>query len=224
MTDPLMEIIQGEKKNNLNRQEPLVDNIAHVRSEFVGKPEVCHQLVTHIIHLRRQPDHDVHRLAFYGLLNTHRAVLLKELDIRWLLSVCDTIVDVGTTTSSAIAMNIVQCINNINIQFAISNGSVDGTLDYSKMAGAGKFPTWGGMISPDCRSGDMIHNMMCRMDTVIKHDSLLWDIWCEIKDRSRHDNTLLINWVCRLNINHDYMYFFQPESWEEAKKNESLFR
>ena len=103
MTD-MMSLIEGTKKNNVNRQEPLVDNIAHVRHEFVGKPEVCHQLVTHIIHLRRRPDNDEHRLAFYGLLKTHSAVLLKELDIRWLLSVCDTIVEVGTNKSRAIAM------------------------------------------------------------------------------------------------------------------------
>ena len=55
--DPLLEIISGiEPKSNLNRIHDVEKNIDAVKAEFVGKPLVCHELVKHIIYIRREID------------------------------------------------------------------------------------------------------------------------------------------------------------------------
>ena len=108
--DPLLEIITGNPAKNLNRAEDIDQNIKQVRSEFVGKPEVCHKLVTLIIYLRRNIDTEDNAEKFFALWEKYSEVLLRELDTRWLLSVVDTVIDVGDDLEAAVAMNISQCI------------------------------------------------------------------------------------------------------------------
>ena len=211
MSDPLLSIIPGEDneiQRNLNRLPDIDQNILNVRREFIGKPEVCHTLVGHIIHLRRDPNSEYHKEEFYKLLDAYKDVLLEHYDVRWLLSIVDTIVDVGNVTSSAIAMNIVQCINGTNLHNSILVNVVNGTLDSNKLKHEMKVPTWGGMITADIPSGDMIHNMMIRLDTVIEKDELLNHIWCRIKDIGRDSENILMNHFCKASrFEHQRKYF-----------------
>jgi len=212
MIDPMLIPIIGDNDQiarNLNRMPDVDDNIRAVRNEFIGKPAVCYHLVTHIIYLRRNIDVEHNTQCFYSLLGTHRSTLMRELDIRWLLSICDTIVDVGDVTSSAIAMNIVQCINRCNIDRSILANAIHGDLDLNKLKHEIKVPSWGGMITVDVPNGDMIHNMMTRLDTVVANDSLLNTIWCEIKDRSRGDNAIVLTHICRASNNPQHREFFK---------------
>lgn len=212
MTDPNLHIIQGDDSHiakNLNRIQDIQQNIDNVRREFIGKPEICHTLVAHIIHLRRNPDDYDHREQFWTLLTKYKGVLIEQYDVRWLLSICDTIVDIGNHTQSAIAMNIVQCINRCNLDATIIINSVDGRLDSNKLRHEIKMPTWGGMITADVPSGDMIYNMMNRLDMVVERDPLLWEIWCEIKDRSREDPNIIMNHICSASRFQHQRRFFQ---------------
>ena len=142
--DPLLNIIPGkvtEIEHNLGRVSNLEHNIRYVRREFIGKPEVCHTLVGHIIHLRRDPTSEYHKEEFYKLLDAYKDVLLEHYDVRWLLSIVDTIADIGNVTSSAIAMNIVQCINGTNLHNSILLNVVDGTVDSDKLKNEIKYDT-----------------------------------------------------------------------------------
>jgi len=199
MKDPELEIIPGSDSDvarNLTRLTDINQNIANVRKEFIGKPKVCHSIATQIIWLRRKPSEYDHREQFWTLLNKYRSTLLEHLDIRWLLSICDTIVDIGDHVQSATAMNIVQCINRCNLDATLLLNCRDGTLDRVQLGKDRKIPTWGGMVTADVPTGDMIYNMQKRLDTVVQRDPLLWDIWCEIKDRSRYENNVVMNFVC----------------------------
>jgi len=199
MKDPELEIIPGSDSDvarNLTRLTDINQNIVNVRKEFIGKPKVCHSIATQIIWLRRKPGEYYHREQFWTLLNKYRSTLLEHLDIRWLLSICDTIVDIGDHVQSATAMNIVQCINRCNLDATLLLNCRDGALDSAQLSRDRKIPTWGGMITADVPTGDMIYNMQKRLDTVVERDPLLWDIWCEIKDRSRDENNVVMNFVC----------------------------
>ena len=212
MTDPNLHIIDGNIKDiarNLNRFADIDKNIDNVRREFIGKPEICHKLVAHIIHLRRNTEDYEHREQFWTLLTKYKGVLLKEYDVRWLLSICDTFVDIGNHTQSAIAMNIVQCINRCNLDTSILQHCVDGRLDTNKMAHENKITTWGGMITADIPNGDMIYNMMNRLDMVVSRDPLLNDIWCEIKERSREEEAVVMNHFAKASRHAKQRRFFQ---------------
>lgn len=197
--DPNLNIIPGNTDNivrNLNRLEDQEENISAIRGEFIGKPEVCHTLASHIVRLRRKPKDTEEQNKFNDLLLKYLHIFLQEMDIRWLLSICDTLVDIGDPLTSATAMNVVQCINRCNLDSTILVNVVDGRLDGDKLAHEIKVPTWGGMITADVPTGDMIYNMMNRLDAVVSKHPLLWQIWVEIKNRSREDENIVMNHLC----------------------------
>lgn len=207
--DPYLKIIQGNNPaRNLNRIQDMDKNIEAVRAEFIGKPEVCHMLVAEIIKLRRNTDNKESRDKFWLLLNDYLDVILEHYDIRWILSICDTIVDIGDKHQSAIAMNMVQCINGTNIHHTILVNAVNGDIDGNKLRHELKVPTWGGMITADIPNGDMIHNMMNRLDSVIETDGQLNKIWNTIKDRGREEPNIVMNHFCiASNQEHQRKYF-----------------
>jgi hypothetical protein len=206
--DPLLEIIDGKPAKNLNRLANTDKNIEAVKAEFVGKPVVCHELIKQIILLRRGIDTDTNTERFFELWETYHETLLKELDTRWLLSVVDTAVDVGDDQESAVAMNISQCINQCNIHTSLLVNAVDGRLDGNKLQREMKMPTWDGMITVDVPTGDMIHNMMIRMDKVIATEPWLNDIWTELKNRLRTQENLPLNIICKVSrVEHQRLYF-----------------
>jgi|APSaa5957512493_1039668.scaffolds.fasta_scaffold114317_1 hypothetical protein len=207
--DPNLKIIQGsEPARNLNRIQDMDKNIEAVRAEFIGKPEVCHMLVAEIIKLRRNIKDQRSRNEFWLLLNEYLDVILKHYDVRWILSICDTIVDIGDGVQRAIAMNMVQCINGTNIHHSILVNAVNGDIDGNKLRHELKVPTWGGMITADIPNGDMIHNMMNRLDEIIKQDEQLNTIWNTIKDRGREEPNLVMNHICNAsNQEHQRKYF-----------------
>lgn len=209
MQDPNLQIIEGTNPaKNLNRIQDMQKNIEAVRAEFIGKPEVCHMLVAEIIKLRRNPGDQTARETFWELLNNYTDVILENYDVRWMLSICDTVVDIGDELQSAIAMNLVQCVNGTNIHHSILVNAVDGNIDANKLRHELKVPTWGGMITADIPNGDMIHNMMNRLDAVIEQDELLNKIWITIKDRGRNESNLVMNHFCNAsNFEHQRKYF-----------------
>lgn len=209
MQDPNLQIIEGTNPaKNLNRIQDMQKNIEAVRAEFIGKPEVCHMLVAEIIKLRRNPGNQTARETFWELLNNYTDVILENYDVRWMLSICDTVVDIGDELQSAIAMNLVQCVNGTNIHHSILVNAVDGNIDANKLRHELKVPTWGGMITADIPNGDMIHNMMNRLDAVIEQDELLNKIWITIKDRGRNESNLVMNHFCNAsNFEHQRKYF-----------------
>lgn len=208
--DPLLEIIPGDSPaKNLNRLSDVEQNISAVKAEFVGKPLVCHELVKTIIYLRRKINMKDNTPRFFDLWENYHKTLLKELDTRWLLSVVDTTIDVGDDLEAAVAMNISQCINQCNIHASLLVNCVDGRLDSNKLKQEIKFPTWDGMISVDVPSGDMIHNMMNRMDEIISREPWLNDIWLEIKSRLRGQEHLPMNIISKFSRFEHQREFFK---------------
>jgi len=71
-----------------------------------------------------------------------------------------------------------------------------------------KAPTWDGMITVDVPTGDMVHNMMTRMDEIISREPWLNDIWQEIKNRLRTQENLPMNIIARFSrFEHQREYF-----------------
>tara|TARA_R110002074_G_scaffold114513_3_gene244858 strand:- start:354 stop:1004 length:651 start_codon:yes stop_codon:yes gene_type:complete len=198
LDDPMLATIEGDtnnRKKNLNRLADIEQNIINVKQEFIGMPAVCYELVKHIIHLRRDCNNTEHTVAFYKLLTMYMPTLLKHLDVRWLISVCDTFVDIGSPHQSAVAMNIVQCINRCNLDATIMINCVDGRLDRNRLAQEIKAPTWGGMVTADVPTGDMLHNMMTRLEKVVQSDDILYSIWKRIKELSIDQPGIILEYI-----------------------------
>lgn len=201
MHDPLLVVIPGNitrRTRNTNRISDFQKNLEKVRSEFIGKPEICHLLVKYIMLLRRKVEVEKNTAIFYELLNKYLDVILKNYDIRWLVSICDTIVDVGDTNNKAAAMCVVITVNNLNIHASLLNCANDGALNDGKLKAnyKSKDPTWDGMISLDLRSGDTLFNMQNRLNTVVADSDIVSSIWNEIKARLKDIPEIPINRLC----------------------------
>ena len=207
MINPMQIITDVEPAQNLNRFDNVEENIKIVRREFVGKPEICHTLVKHIIYLRRGINVNQNSLEFFRLVPEYINTFTKYYDVRWLLSICDTYVDHGDEQSSAIAMNIVNIVNGINITSTILHTCKDANMIIKQTDV--KYPTWGGMITCDVATGDTIHNMMVRNDKVIETHYILNKIWCEIKSRGREEHNIAVNHICKAHTNTEWRTYFK---------------
>ena len=211
MADPLLAIIPGSRPaKNLNRFKDLDRNISQVRKEFVGKPEVCHHLAKHIILIRRGVELEKNTKIFYDIINQYLPVLLVHSDIRWLISICDTIVDIGEPQSAAAAMCVVITVNNLNIQETLLDVVNDGNLNSSKLArnSKNKRATWDGMIALDLYRGDTIYNMQTRMNKIVSECPQVLMIWNEIKQRLVKIPDLTVNQMCAVHKDPKMKRFF----------------
>ncbi len=209
MIDPLKIITDVEPAQYLNRLSNVENNIQAVRAEFVGKPEICHTLVKHIIYLRRNINVAENKPEFFRLVSTYINTFLKHYDVRWLLSICDTYIDHGDEISSAIAMNIVNIVNGTNIQSTCMYTVPEPIMLANKMNTDQKYPTWGGMITCDIVTGDTIHNMMTRNDKVISGHPILNKIWGQIKSIGRDEAFIPVNQICKAHSNPEWRTYFK---------------
>ncbi len=111
-------MIEGEKiQYTYGSEKDLNMHIENLKQEFVGQPELNHFHASLIVLMRRDVDVEQNYKKFKALWLSERDFLLKSLNIRWLISACDTFIDYDEdTTLQAIMMNAVVLINTIKAQ------------------------------------------------------------------------------------------------------------
>ena len=210
--DLMLEIIPGNPGEIVSKHGVLRDlkeNIKDAKRAFIGKPRVCHEIVKSIIHLRRGIEVEYHTEKFYSLLDKYQDVLISEFDTRWLISLCDTIVDTGNDIDSSSAMTVVLIVNGLNIQAILLEiaGANQPSRDQVRNTSGRK--TWDGMLSAFPTKGDMVFNMMTRAEKNISRSALVLPIWQEIKNRFRDDLSIPVNWLMDAHDNEKYRKFFR---------------
>lgn len=210
--DLMLEIIPGNPGEIVSKHgviRDLKENIKDAKRAFIGKPRVCHEIVKSIIHLRRGIEVEYHTERFYSLLDKYQDVLISEFDTRWLISLCDTIVDTGNDADSSSAMTVVLIVNGLNIQAILLEiaGANQPLRDQVRNTSGRK--TWDGMLSAFPTRGDMVFNMMTRAEKNISRSALVLPIWQEIKNRFRDDLSIPVNWLMDAHDNEKYRKFFR---------------
>jgi hypothetical protein len=210
--DLMLEIIPGNPGEIVSKHGVLRDlkeNIKDAKRAFIGKPRVCHEIVKSIIHLRRGIEVEYHTEKFYSLLDKYQDVLISEFDTRWLISLCDTIVDTGNDADSSSAMTVVLIVNGLNIQAILLEiaGANQPSRDQVRNTSGRK--TWDGMLSAFPTKGDMVFNMMTRAEKNISRSALVLPIWQEIKNRFRDDLSIPVNWLMDAHDNEKDRKFFR---------------
>jgi hypothetical protein len=159
--------------------------------------------------LRRGIEVEYHTERFYSLLDKYQDVLISEFDTRWLISLCDTIVDTGNDADSSSAMTVVLIVNGLNIQAILLEiaGANQPSRDQVRNTSGRK--TWDGMLSAFPTKGDMVFNMMTRAEKNISRSALVLPIWQEIKNRFRDDLSIPVNWLMDAHDNEKYRKFFR---------------
>src|ERR1044071_2745543 len=90
-----MRLLAGEPRASYGRMDGLEEQLAMLAGEFSSKSMLEFFHAGTIVHLRRGIGLDVHTDRFERMWREEREFLLEALDLRWLISACDTIVDIS---------------------------------------------------------------------------------------------------------------------------------
>ena len=156
--------------------------------QFKAWPNECHLLIAAIIKIRRGSISA--KEEFYDLIDGYLDVMIERLTIRWLISICNTIVDIDKKRAPT-ALNIVQAVNGLfeHHRLLIKEHATPGPVVspapevHIKMS-----HTEGGIITCEMSAGDVITTMMDRVDKIVEQDEQLNKIWCRIKALIAEDN------------------------------------
>lgn len=192
----LTEIIPGNPTDRAHNVAKIADINQHktaIEKEFIGRPRVCAEVAKSIIHIRRNDARTENLERLTNMLNTHLELLVSNSDIRWLVSICDTIVDFGPPDQKPLAMMIVNFTNMLKLWDTSDSLLTDSEINKQKTANYKTTPLWEGVITFDIKHGDMPNNMMKRMNNVISQDQILNRIWKRIKTLLKDQPELSLN-------------------------------
>ena len=184
-------IISGDQvEYTYGSDKDLNTHIQNLRQEFVGQPELNHYHASLIVLIRRDIDVQQNFNTFKALWLAERDFLLEHLNIRWLISACDTFIDYDEDmTLQAILMNAIVLMNTIKAQETEAilcdlqyheNESTKHILQNERVA------LFDGTSALAVGTDDTLRNMRWRLDKVCGHHEL-GQIVIEIFDRLQMD-------------------------------------
>ncbi len=180
-------IIQGEALvYTYGSAKDLNEHIENLKQEFVGQPKLNHFHASLIVLIRRDIDVQANYEKFKALWLSECDFLLQHLNIRWLISACDTFIDYDDdATLQAILMNAIILINTIKLQETEAilcdvsypeNETIRQTLQSERVA------LFDGTSAFAVGTDDSLRNMRWRLDKICQQHEL-GKIVIEIFDR-----------------------------------------
>jgi len=184
--------IMCKKTHRFTRINNINEHLKSIESEFVGSPDVCYQLISHIVNIRRQINVGTHYQKFIELLENQSEVLITNLNTRWLISVCDTYVDHGTNQEKANALVISTYVNMVKLADTYIYTLSDQSIDQSNFSTHGPDnELWDGITQYCMQAGDMFHNLNSRICLTLESTPIISQIWLNIFERMQKNKNLL---------------------------------
>lgn len=185
------------------------EHIEQLKHEFVGQPALNHYHASLIVLIRREVDVEENYQKFKTLWLSEMEYLLKSLNIRWLISACDTFIDFDEDiVLKAILMNAVVLINTLKLQETerfLCNQSLIIDPQHQKQLQNQRYPLFDGTSAFAVGTDDTLRNMRWRLDQICATHKL-GQIVIEIFDRLQRDEN-----------NNVYMRFKQRHTREKTR-------
>ncbi len=181
-----------QRKVVIGWEKDLQDHFEKIKPEFCGLPMLCFHLAKTIVLIRRNVDLEKHVEEFFAIIDNHIDVVCDHLSTRWLIAICDTIVDYGSRLQSASALSVVVLVNSIKLaeseRLLEQRCSTD--ADYAGYIENWPHELWDGVTSYQILSGDMPRNLVKRIETSLKHTPTVARIFAVIKTKLRHEENV----------------------------------
>lgn len=204
------QIIDGkEVRYTHGSAKDLNEHIEQLKLEFVGQPEVNHFHASLIVLIRREVDVEENYQKFKTLWLSETEYLLKSLNIRWLISACDTFIDLeDDPLLQAILMNAVVLINTVKLQETerfLCNQSLLVNQEHQRLLQQQRYALFDGTSAFAVGTDDTLRNMRWRLDQICAAHNL-GQIVIEIFDRLQREEN-----------NNVYMRFKQRHTREKNR-------
>lgn len=150
--------------------------------EFSGKDIALKPILSCIIKSRNNIDvEEVHKLFLESVQLNMLKVL--ELNTRWLISILDTYADCGSELERSNATMVSLMFNQIKILDTYLNNVADSTIVDKKVRRNRPNRLWDGMVEFNIYRGDMVENLISRIDNNLKTTPHIHAIWKELMMR-----------------------------------------
>jgi len=168
----------------------VAQHLARLEAEFSGRPAplLAHALV--IVSIRRELDLEESLGEFFKLWKEQREFLLRELDIRWLKSACDTLADYGRTPAQRSLALATTILINIVKAYETERRQAD-TCGQSPGFVNSRTVLFDGLRIFKIGWGDMVWNMAGRIRAAAGQDDLAGSILNEVFGRMHRYDTVL---------------------------------
>ncbi|WP_179998944.1 hypothetical protein [Acinetobacter sp. YH12239] len=184
-------LIEGdETRYTHGSAKDLKQHIEQLKDEFVGQPALNHYHASLIVLMRRDVDTTDNYLKFKSLWLKERDFLLKSLNIRWLISACDTFIDHDEDSLlKAILMNAVVLINTLKLQETeryLCDHQMEENLECLNHLQSQRYALFDGTSAFAVGTDDTLRNMRWRLDQICT-DHPLGQLVIEIFERINQD-------------------------------------
>jgi len=168
-------VIDGDKIHYTHgSSDNLKAHFVALRDEFIGQSELCYTHAKIIVLIRRDFDSENHFVLFEQLWKEEKDFLLKNLNIRWLISATDTFADLSD--DDAIKSLSIACsclLNTIKIQesehFITNYDSFeDDSKKITRLDNEERVPLFNGVSVFKVGTDDTLRNMRWRIDKAAK--------------------------------------------------------
>src|SRR5690606_18298181 len=165
------QVIEGNVlKYTHGSAKDLNEHIEQLKHEFVGQSALNHYHASLIVLIRREVDVQENFEKFKGLWTVERDFLLRSLNIRWLISACDTFLDLhDDMTLKAILMNAVVLINTLKLQETeryLCDQSLQVNLEHQTKLQTERYALFDGTSAFAVGTDDTLRNMRWRLDQI----------------------------------------------------------
>lgn len=168
----------------------LNEHIEQLKQEFVGQPQLNHYHASLIVLIRREVDSQNNYAKFKALWLAERDFLLRSLNIRWLISACDTFIDFDEDAClKATLMNAVVLINTLKLQETerfLCDQSITENPEHQQHLQHQRYALFDGTSAFAVGTDDTLRNMRWRLEKVCEIHPL-GQIVIEIFDRLQRD-------------------------------------
>ncbi|WP_168399043.1 MULTISPECIES: hypothetical protein [Acinetobacter] len=181
------QIIEGdETRYTHGSAKDLQQHIEQLKDEFVGQPALNHYHASLIVLIRREVDTAANYAKFKALWLAERDFLLSSLNTRWLVSACDTFIDLDDdSVLKAILMNAVVLINTLKLQETerfLCDHQMQENADHRAHLQQQRYALFDGTSAFVVGTDDTLRNMRWRLNDVCGAH-ILGQIVLEIFDR-----------------------------------------
>jgi hypothetical protein len=175
------------------RHEDAEEQVRLQREALGGVTDLFAEVVGLIVYLRRGEEVEMRFARFDVLVKENVEELVKQMDTRWLVSICDTYMDYGSPVESRNAGIISLLVNMVKLaeteRFMLSNKA----LEAGDVERCGKdiYPLWDGVTSFLITGGDMPRNLFSRLSKLMEPTPVFMRIFEAVMEGMKGNDTLL---------------------------------
>ena len=187
-------IIPGQKKVYTHgSSKNLKEHLKSLRDEFIGDPELCYVVAKKIVLIRRESKVSENFQSLENLLKKENEFLFKKLNLRWLVSIADTISEHSESREErALALCATLLGNTVKIyeteRFLEKNETSKDNPERLKLLQSSRVPLIDGMSGFCIGTDDTLRNMLFRMNTLCEN-SYVGKLVQEVFSRIQSENT-----------------------------------